>query len=76
MVKTNISFYEKKKEITTKTLTLHERQGSHYGKVLVLNFLEMGNTVFFWFKKVYGRYFIQYGIPCVLSTKNFLFWAF
>ena len=47
MVEKNISFYERKKEIITKTWILHERKSSYYGKVLVLNFSEMGNTVFF-----------------------------
>ena len=43
---------KEKKEIITKTWILHERKSSYYGKVLVLNFSEMGNTVFFWFKKL------------------------
>ena len=50
MIKRNINFYERKKEIITKTWILHEKKSSYYGKVIVLNFSEMGNTVFFWFK--------------------------
>ena len=30
MVKINISFYQKKKEIITKTWTFHERKSSYY----------------------------------------------
>ena len=30
MVKRNISFYERKKEVITKTWTLHERKSSYY----------------------------------------------
>ena len=40
-----------------------------YGKVLVLNFSGMGNTVFFWDKKLMKRLFL-------LITEMFLFWTF
>ena len=40
-----------------------------YWKVLVLNFLVIGNTVFFWVKKVKQRWYL-------LVTVNFLFWTF
>ena len=46
-VKRNISFHERKKEIITKTRIFHERKSSYFRKVLVINFPEMGNTVFF-----------------------------
>ena len=38
-------------------------------KVLVLKFLMIGNTVFFWVKKVKQRWYL-------LVTVNFLFWTF
>ena len=38
-------------------------------KVLVLNFLEVGNTVFFSAKKLMERWYL-------LITEKFLFWAF
>ena len=40
-----------------------------YWKILVLNFSEMGNTVFFWAKKLMGRWYL-------LITEKFLFWTF
>ena len=40
-----------------------------YWKGLVLNFLLMGNTVFFWVKKLMKRWYL-------LVTENFLFWTF
>ena len=40
-----------------------------YWKVLVLNFLEMGNTVFFRAKKLIERWFL-------LIIENFVFWTF
>ena len=40
-----------------------------YWKVLVFNFSEMGNTVFFWAKKLMGRWYL-------LITEKFLFWGF
>ena len=52
MVKRNIRFYETKNEIVTKTWILHERKSSYYVKVLALNFSEIGNTIFFWSKKL------------------------
>ena len=39
-----------------------------YWKVLVLNFPEMGNTVFSWDKKLMERW-------CLLITQTFLFWT-
>ena len=40
-----------------------------YWKVLVLNFSVMGNTVFFWVKKLMERWYL-------LVTEKFLFWTF
>ena len=40
-----------------------------YWKVLVLNFSEMGNTVFFWATKLMERWFL-------LITEKFLLWTF
>ena len=40
-----------------------------YWKVFVLNFLVMGNAVFFWVKKLMERWYL-------LITENFLFWTF
>ena len=40
-----------------------------YWKVLVLNFSVMGNTVFFWAKKLMERWYL-------LVTEKFLFWTF
>ena len=40
-----------------------------YWKVLVLNFSEMGNTVFYWAKKLMERWDL-------LITEKFLFWTF
>ena len=40
-----------------------------YWKVLVLNFSEMGNTIFFWAKKLMERWYL-------LITEKFLFWTF
>ena len=40
-----------------------------YWKVLVLNFSDMGNTVFFWAKKLMERWYL-------LITEKFLFWTF
>ena len=40
-----------------------------YWKVLVLNFLEMGNTVIFWRKKLMKRWYL-------LIIEMFLFWTF
>ena len=40
-----------------------------YRKVLVLNFSEMGNMVFFWAKKLMESWYL-------LITKKFLFWTF
>ena len=40
-----------------------------YWKVLVLNFSGIGNTVFFWGKKLMERW-------CLLVTEKFLFWTF
>ena len=40
-----------------------------YWKVLVSNFLVMGNTVFFWVKKLIERWYL-------LVTEKFLFWTF
>ena len=40
-----------------------------YWKVLVLNFSVMGNTVFFWVKKLMERWYL-------LVTDKFLFWTF
>ena len=40
-----------------------------YWKVLVLNFSEMDNTVFFWAKTLMERWYL-------LITENFLFWTF
>ena len=40
-----------------------------YGKVLVLNFSGMGNTGFFWAKKLMERWYL-------LVTEKFLFWTF
>ena len=40
-----------------------------YWKVLVLNFSMMGNTVFFWVKKLMERWYL-------LVTEKFLFWTF
>ena len=40
-----------------------------YWKGLVLNFLLMGNTVFFWVKKLMERWYL-------LVTEKFLFWTF
>ena len=42
---------------------------TNYWKVLVLDFLEMGNTVFFWAKKLMERWYL-------LITEKFLFWTF
>ena len=42
---------------------------SDYWKVLVLVFARMGNTVFFWAKKVMERWYL-------LITEKFLFWTF
>ena len=42
---------------------------SDYWKVLVLIFSRMGNTVFFWAKKVMERWYL-------LITEKFLFWTF
>ena len=39
-----------------------------YWKVLVLNFSEIGNTVFFWAKKLIERWYL-------LITENLLFWT-
>ena len=75
MVKRNISLYERKKEIITKTWIFHERKSSYYEKVLVLNFSEMWNTVFFWFTKLMYED-LQHGIPCFLNMEKFLFWTF
>ena len=47
MVTRNTSFYEREKAIITKVWILHEKESSYYGKILVLNFLEIGNLVFF-----------------------------
>ena len=41
----------------------------NYRKVLVLNFSEMGNKVFFWVKKLTERWYL-------LITEKFLFWSF
>ena len=40
-----------------------------YWKVLVLNFSVIGNTVFFWVKKLMERWYL-------LATEKFLFWTF
>ena len=40
-----------------------------YWKALVLNFLVMGDTVFFWVKKLIERWYL-------LVTEKFLFWTF
>ena len=40
-----------------------------YWRVLVLNFSVMGNTVFFWVKKLMKRWYL-------LITEKFLFWTF
>ena len=40
-----------------------------YWEVLVLNFSVMGNTVFFWVKKLMERWYL-------LVTEKFLFWTF
>ena len=50
---------------------------TEHGKVLVLKFPEMGNTVFFLIEKIDVRwYFLQHGIPCSLITEKFLFLTF
>ena len=55
MFKTNISFYERKKEVTTKQQTLHKRNGhiKKKGKVHVVNFSGKVkiNIMYFWEKK-------------------------
>ena len=40
-----------------------------YWKFLVLNFSEMGNTVFFWAKELTKRWYL-------LITEKFMFWTF
>ena len=42
---------------------------TNYWKVLGLNFSVMGNTVFFWVKKLMERWYL-------LVTEKFLFWTF
>ena len=77
MVKKHISFYERKKEIITKTWILHEKKSSNYGKVLVLNFLEMENMVFVWFKNLMSDdifFSMEYHVFWI--WKKFLFWLF
>ena len=40
-----------------------------YWEVLVLNFLEIGNTVFFWAKELIERWYL-------LITEKYMFWTF
>ena len=40
-----------------------------YFKILVLNFSEMGNTIFFWAKELMEKWYL-------LSTEKFMFWTF